>query len=331
MTEEPPQPTPRTGPGLGAAPQAPRAGGSREREDAFLRDAFRHHSRTFSFAARLLPRRVRLPVATLYLYCRTVDELADERAYVIGRERAREEADDLRRALDATLAGQPPARGPHALLWRRLAEVHEAFRLDPFPLHQQIDGAIWDLDARPVCSAQDLLDYSDLVAGSVGAIMLPFLAQGDRQPLDPPARALGVAMQLTNILRDVGEDIRELDRVYLPADGLAEAGITPEDLRRAASGAGLADDVRARYRVLVEKWMGRAEALYEEADRGIAHLQFSARWGIRTALRTYREILNEVRARDYDNLTGRAWVPKRRKVRLAVAPGYGRRRARLAP
>ena len=322
--------TPRTGPRQGAAPVPPPPAAPREREDAYLRAAFRHHSRTFSFAARLLPRRVRLPVAVLYLYCRTVDELADELAYVIGRDAAREEADRLRRALDATLGGRPPESGPHPLLWRRLAEVHRDFRLDPHPLHQLLDGAVWDLDARPVLTAQDLLDYSDLVAGSVGATMLPFLMDGDRERLDAPARALGVAMQLTNILRDVGEDVRELDRVYLPADELAEAGIAPHSLRRAASGAGLAPELRAPYRALVERWMGHAEALYDEAERGITDLRFTARWGIRTALRTYREILNEVRARDYDNLTQRAWVPRRRKVRLTVAPGYERRRARLA-
>ncbi|OZC04596.1 hypothetical protein BSZ36_04900 [Rubricoccus marinus] len=304
---------------------------TRAEEDAFLREAFRHHSRTFSFAARLLPRRVRLPVATVYLYCRTVDHLADERAYRIGREAALEEASKMRLDLDVTLAGHPPEGGPDALLWRRLADVHREFELDPFPLHQQLDGAVWDLEETPIQTNQDLLDYSDLVAGSVGAIVLPFLVRegADRSELDRPARALGAAMQLTNILRDVGEDIRELGRVYLPADDLAAAGISPEALSRAASGETPLGPLAPRYAALVEGLMEQAEAFYDEADRGIASLRFNAKWGIRTALRTYREILNEVRARGYDNLTQRAWVPKRRKVRLAVAPGYARRRQRL--
>ena len=278
---------------------------------------------------------MRLPVATVYLYCRTVDELADERAYRIGREAARAEADAMRRALDATLAGDPPeAHGPasgDALLWRRLSEVHEAFRLDAHPLHQLLDGAVWDLDERPIRTQQDLLDYSDLVAGSVGAMMLPFLVRedADRAALDRPARALGVAMQLTNILRDVGEDVRELGRVYLPADRLAHYGITPEALLSVASGEADLGPLAAPYRALLEETMAHAEALYDEADRGIARLRLSAKWGIRTALRTYREILNEVRARSYDNLTQRAWVPGRRKLRLALAPGYARRRQRL--
>ncbi|MEL6615481.1 MAG: phytoene/squalene synthase family protein, partial [Bacteroidota bacterium] len=325
---------PITGPGLGAAPPPPTPEASRGAEDAYLREAFRHHSKTFSFAARFLPREVRLPVATLYLYCRTVDELADERAYRIGIDAALEEVGEMRRALDATLSGQAPEAGRHALLWRRLAEVHADFGLDAFPMHQLLDGAEWDLRGRQVEAPGDLLAYSDLVAGSVGAMMLPFLAtsSADRAELDAPARALGVAMQLTNILRDVGEDARELNRIYLPAERLREAQISPEAIRLGASGAGLAafGTAAPRYAALLEATMQEAEALYDRADAGIRGLRVSARWGIRTALRTYREILNEVRAADYDNLTRRAWVPKRRKVRLALVPGYARRRQRLA-
>ncbi|MEM6327625.1 MAG: phytoene/squalene synthase family protein [Bacteroidota bacterium] len=320
---------PRTGPGLGAGPQPPPRGASREAGDAYLRAAFRHHSRTFSFAARLLPREVRLPVATVYLYCRTVDSTADERAYIVGREAARDEIAEMRVRLTDALAGRPA----EALLWRRLAEVHEAFPLDPLPFHQQLDGALWDLDGREILTTQDLLDYSDLVAGSVGALMLPFLAKtpADRPRLDAPARALGVAMQITNILRDVGEDIRELGRVYLPADALTEAGLADDDLARAASGPGLVGDAAARYRDLIESLMTRAEALYDRAEAGIAELSpVRARWGIRTAQRSYRDILNAVRASGYDNLTQRAFVPTSRKARLALLPGYARRRLRVA-
>ena len=271
-----------------------------------------------------------MPVATVYLFCRTVDELADERAYEIGREAALDEAEVMRAALEATLAGAPPAQSRHEFLWRRLAEVHDRFALDPLPLHQQIDGAEWDLRQRPINTDADLLAYSDLVAGSVGALVLPFLLRrgAERAPLDRPARALGVAFQITNILRDVGEDARALGRVYLPADRLAAAGITPEALAAAAGGADLGP-LAGPYREVTEALMQKAEALYDEAEAGIALLRPGARWAIRTALRTYRDILNEVRARGYDNLTQRAWVPTGRKVRLALVPGYARRRQRL--
>ena len=108
---------------------------------------FRAHSRTFSMAARLLPREVQTPVATLYLFCRAVDTVADERPAVVGTAVARAELDGLARDLDAALAGRPRAGDP---FWRRFADVHARFGLDPVPLHQLLDGARWDLDGRGI-------------------------------------------------------------------------------------------------------------------------------------------------------------------------------------
>ena len=307
------------------APEAPAVGAGRRAEDRYLRRAFRHHSRTFSLATRLLPRAERLPVAVLYLYCRTVDTLADERVHEIGADAARAEVDALERGLAATLDGRPPP-GAHALLWRRLAEVHARYRLPAHPLRQLLDGARWDLAGRPVRTTADLLAYSDLVAGSVGAAMLPFLVRraSDRDRLDAPARALGTAMQITNILRDVGEDWRDLGRTYLPADALRQRGL---DLGTAVPAAPPVPDA---YRALVEDLMAQAERLYDAADAGIRDLRPGAQAGIRGAARMYREFLNAVRANGYDNLSRRAAVPMRRKLGALARDGYARRRARLA-
>ncbi|WP_420454747.1 phytoene/squalene synthase family protein [Rubrivirga sp.] len=308
------------------APQPPPAGAVRAAEDRYLRRAFRHHSRTFSLATRLLPRRERLPVAVLYLYCRTVDSLADERSAVIGAAAALEEVDELEAALGDTLAGRPPTDGPHGLLWRRLAEVHAAYDLPAGPLRQLLDGARWDLAGRTVETRADLLAYSDLVAGSVGAAMLPFLVRdrADAEGLEVPARALGNAMQITNILRDVGEDWRDLGRCYLPAADLRARGL---DL---ASLVDAGPPVRPAYAELAESLMADAEALYDEGGAGIEGLRRRARVGIRSAARMYREFLNGVRANGYDNLSRRAAVPLGRKLGVLVADGYAGRRARLA-
>jgi phytoene synthase len=310
------------------APPAPPIGVSVAAEDRFLRRSFRHHSRTFSFAARLLPRRVQLPVATVYLYCRTVDEVADRLAPELGPAAAHRELDRIEQALGLALAGEPPTDAPDALLWRRLADVHGTFGLHAGALGQLLDGARWDLDARPIATRADLLAYSDLVAGSVGAVVLPFLVRdpADAAALDAPARALGAAMQLTNILRDVGEDWRDLGRVYLPADALAGADLTPDRLT-----PGLAGNAEAfrRYAAVVEATMAHAESLYARAEAGIRDLHPAAQTGVRAAARIYREILNEVRAAGYDNLSRRAVVPLRRKVRLLADDSYARRRARL--
>ncbi|PSQ87896.1 MAG: squalene/phytoene synthase family protein, partial [Bacteroidetes bacterium QS_3_64_15] len=182
--------------------------------------------------------------------------------------------------------------------------------------------AIWDLEARPIESEEDLIDYSNLVGGSVGAMMLPFLASADRhKDLEPASRRLGIAMQITNIVRDVGEDIDDLDRVYLPKQWL-DAHDVPVDALRAAR-------ISNGYPNLVERAMETAERFYTDSFEGVAALPFRSRHGIRAAARMYREIMNEVRANSYDNLSRRAYVPLRRKLSLILYDGYDRRKRRL--
>jgi phytoene synthase len=293
---------------------------TRADEDQWIWESFRYHSRTFSLAAYLLPRSVQMSVATLYLYCRRVDSIADQRVLEVGPERALQEVNEVRDRLDATLAGHPPS---DAVLWRRLAEVHEQSSLPRGPMYELIEGAIWDLEDRPVLSEEDLVDYSNLVGGSVGAMMLPFLASSDRhEALEPAARRLGIAMQITNIVRDVGEDIEELDRVYLPRHWLNEHDVPVEALRKGRVAPG--------YPTLLESAMAAAEQRYRESFEGIAALPYRSRYGIRAAARMYREIMNEVRANDYDNLTRRAYVSFRRKLSLLFYDGYDRRKHRLS-
>jgi phytoene/squalene synthetase len=277
---------------------------------------FRHHSRTFSLAARLLPREVRLPVATLYLFCRAVDTVADERPAEVGRDAARAELDALEDALRRTLAGETV----EGALWGRLARVHAAYGLPGVPLFQLIEGARWDLDGRTVHDEADLLRYCDLVGGTVGAMMLPFLTppEADRDVLDADARALGVAMQLTNILRDVGEDRDRLGRLYLPATLLERFGL-----------AALPPTPTAEYAALCEHLMTCAEVYFERGMAALPRLMPSVQGAIRAAAVLYREILNDVRAAGYDNLTRRAVVPLPRKLRLLVQDDYAARRDAL--
>lgn len=289
-------------------------------EDQWLWESFRYHSRTFSLAAYLLPRSVQMSVATLYLYCRRVDSIADQRVLEVGRERALTEIKALRDRLDDTLAGHPPT---NTVLWRRLAEVHEHTTLPQDPLYELIEGGLWDLEERSIQSKDDLIDYSNLVGGSVGAMMLPLLASSDRQAsLEPMARHLGIAMQITNIVRDVGEDVSDLDRVYLPQQWLDTYDISVNALRAAR--------ILNGYPQLLEQAMETAERFYTDSFDGISALPFRSRHGIRAATRMYREILNEVRANNYDNLSQRAYVPLRRKLSLLFYDGYERRKRQLS-
>ena len=292
---------------------------TRAAEDRAIWHTFRAHSRTFSLAARLLPRPVRMPVATLYLFCRAVDTIADERVLEVGPAQALADVRKLEANLEATLAGRPPPER----MWRRLADVHARFGLQPEPLYELTRGATWDLEGRGIRDRRDLIDYSNLVGGSVGAMMLPFLAKRpeDGMALEAPARSLGIAMQITNILRDVGEDVRQLGRVYLPETALSAHGLSRADLTADAPPEG--------YALLLEELMETAEALYTEGFDGIGRLPRKVRTGIYAAARMYREIMNEVRARGYDNLTQRAYVPLPRKLRLFLQDDYARRKLRV--
>lgn len=293
---------------------------TRATEDQEIWAAFHHHSRTFSLAARFLPRAVQMPIATLYLFCRRVDTIADDRILEVGASAALDEVHDVKHRLDDTLAGSPPN---DEVLWPRLAEVHETYDLARGPLYELIDGAIWDLTGREVETPDDLVDYSNLVGGSVGAMMLPFLADADaHDALESAARDLGIAMQITNITRDVGEDIRRLDRVYLPSAWMDDYGITRQDL--------LDGTPTPAYQRLMEAMMDMAETRYESGFAGIGSLPRRMRVGIRGAARMYREIMNEVRANEYDNLTNRAYASFGRKLVRVIYDGYARRKRMLS-
>ena len=260
-----------------------------------------------------------MPIATLYLFCRTVDSIADRRVVEIGPARALDEIEALKNKLNATFCGRPP----EAFLWQRLYQIHDRFALHPDPLYELIDGAVWDLKGRAIETRQDLIDYSNLVGGSIGAMVLPFLLENrsDFDHAEPAARALGIAMQITNITRDVGEDVQRLNRTYLPRTWLCAHGLSPEDLRGAAP--------PASYPLLMETVMETAEVFYDEGIAGITALPGRMQTGIRAAARMYREIMNEVRARRYDNLTQRAYVLLPRKAALILHDGYERRKGRL--
>ncbi|MBL7978536.1 MAG: phytoene/squalene synthase family protein [Bacteroidetes Order II. Incertae sedis bacterium] len=289
-------------------------------ETAIWQD-FRRHSRTFSMATHLLPSEIRMPVATLYRYCRIIDNIADEMALRAGKKQALSELAQVEDHLLGVFAGKPPTEP----FWRRLSVIHEQFTLSHKPMQELIEGARWDLTDQKVYSEDDLLSYANLVAGCVGAMMLPFLvrSQDDRMVLEPTARALGNAMQVTNIIRDVGEDIRTLDRIYIPESWLSESGFSRQTLCQDLPPAG--------YAHLMERMMQLAEQLYIEGFKGIHRLPARVRGGIRAAARLYREILNEVRQNEYNNLTRRAYVPTTRKIRLVLDNDYYRRRDALLP
>lgn len=260
-------------------------------------------SKSFSLASRILPRRVREPATVLYAFCRDADDAVDEPGARAGA------VDELRERLDRVYRGRPL----DAPVDRALACVVAKTELPRAPLDALLEGMEWDVRGRSYETLDDLHGYAARVAGTVGVAMTVLM--GPRAP-SVLARAcdLGVAMQLTNIARDVGEDARR-GRVYLPLAWLREAGVDPERLVR---------DPRPSPELasVVSRLLEAAEGLYTRADEGIGHLPRDCRVAIRAARLVYSEIGARVARAGFDAISQRAVVPRLRKlVLLARATG----------
>jgi len=252
-------------------------------------------SRTFYLASLLLPQRIAGPALAIYAFCRSADDTID-----LG-ERHVDALASLRDRLHAAYAGNP-----HDLAEdRAFADVVRRFAIPRALPEALLEGFEWDAAGRRYGNASELCDYAARVAGSVGAMMA--LLMGARGP-HALARAceLGVAMQLSNIARDVGEDARA-GRLYLPLDWLREAGLDPQAwLARPEFSAALAS--------VVQRLVDYADQLYVRSSAGVVALPVDCRSGIHAARLLYAEIGHEVARRGGDSITRRAVVPWHRKL-----------------
>ena len=270
----------------------------------------RDGSRTFHAASKVLPPRVRRPAIALYAFCRVADDAVDQSdspAAALGV---------LHERLELIYAGHPAAIPAD----RAFARTVAAFAIPRALPAALLEGFAWDAQGRQYETLSELHEYAARVAGTVGVMMT--LLMGVREP-SVLARAcdLGIAMQLTNIARDVGDDAR-LGRLYLPRAWLREAGIEPGEWQRAPQ-------FDARLATVVQRLLDAADAYYERASAGIGCLPLSCRAGIHAARLLYAEIGREVERRGLDSVSQRAVVPWSRKLaKLATALTDAARSAR---
>ncbi len=259
------------------------------------REAIRHGSLSFHAASKLLPAKVRDPALALYAFCRLADDEVDEGDYQAGA------VFRLQDRLDAAYAGRPK-NAPEDRAFAAIIEEFEMPRALPEAL---LEGLAWDAAGRDYHSLSDVRAYSARVASAVGAMMCVLMRVRDGDAL---ARAcdLGVAMQLTNIARDVGEDAR-MGRIYLPLDWLAEAGIDPLNFLREP----LPDEA---VRGMVKRLLAEADRLYRRSEAGINVLPLQARTGIWAARLIYAGIGGQLRRQGYDSISMRARTHGRQKL-----------------
>jgi 15-cis-phytoene synthase len=270
------------------------------------------HARTFAFATRFLAKADRPAVVTLYAFCRLVDDLVDERPASVSPNTVRASLDDWRCWLGGGGHRTPPV--PTSLAYA-LRDLIEERQLPVTFLLALLDGVESDLDPVAVPDFAALRNYCWQVAGTVGRLMCHLLYPDHPVEAAAAATDLGIAMQLTNVLRDVGKDLRQ-GRVYLPADEMTTFGYSAGRLRvLAASGRPPDDDLRELIRFQVE----RARRYYARGLAGVWLLPPSARLAILLAGRLYRAILDDIEASGYDVLRRRASTSKIIKAREALA------------
>lgn len=252
------------------------------------------HSRTFSMASRLLPGDQREAARALYAFCRITDDLIDRSSGNLEQGLAEWRA--------CALASPPPCDDPVALAW---ADTRHRYRIPARYAEQLVVGVATDLYKARYANLDELAVYCYGVASTVGLMAMHIIGFSGRDAV-PYAVKLGVAMQLTNILRDVREDW-DAGRLYLPQDELAAFGLSEDDIA-----AGRVDE---RWRAFMRFQIDRNRRLYAEAMPGIANLDPSGRFAIAAAAELYQAILDDIEAHDGDVFSRRAHLSTWAKLR----------------
>ena len=256
------------------------------------------HSRTFYLASAMLPPEKRRAVRALYAFCRVSDDMVD-----------RAQADPsakLEEWRQRAVMGEGDGQDAVILAW---TDARREFQIPWRYAEQLIHGVAQDLSKKRYATFAELAEYCYGVACTVGLMSMHIVGYQGREAF-PYAIRLGVALQMTNILRDVGEDYRA-GRIYLPADELVAFGLSEADIA-----AGLVTD---KWRAFMRFQIERNRRLYAEAMPGIGMLNRDGRFAIAAAAELYRSILEEIEANDYDVFHHRASVSGLRK--LSQLPG----------
>lgn len=278
-------------------------------DDSLLRQAYAHcdaltayHSHSFHLASRLLPADQRRAVRALYAFCRVTDDIVDDNPGA--------DLSELNTWKRRAFSAEPPASDLVAVAW---AHARTRYRIPVRYAEQLVEGVARDLTQSRYETFADLATYSYGVASTVGLMSMHIIGYSGDEAI-PYAVKLGLALQMTNILRDVAEDW-ERGRLYLPQEELTAFGLTEDTI---ADGI-----VTDKWRDFMRFQIERNRRLYEEAWPGIRMLGKDGRFSIAAAAGLYGAILEDIENHDYDVFSRRAHIGKWGKLRRL--PGLWRR------
>lgn len=273
-----------------------------------------HHSRSFHMASGLLPADMRRAVRALYAFCRVSDDIVDtdigsnsevdseskpaRGTDLLGKGEGpgiEQKRQQLARWRSLVLSTSPPQNDLVAIAW---TDARLRYKIPVRYAEQLIDGVAQDLTPRRYASFAELAAYAYGVASTVGLMSMHIIGYRSSDAI-PYAIKLGVALQVTNILRDVGEDLNN-GRVYLPQDELDAFGLCEHQLSRR--------QVTNAWREFMKFQIERNRCLYAEAMPGVALLNREGRFAIAAAANLYRAILTDIEKHDYDVFNRRASI-----------------------
>jgi 15-cis-phytoene synthase len=271
-----------------------------ERSYAAAEQVTAHWAKSFYFASRFLPLEKKRAIFALYDFCRHADNLVDDR----GNRPIPEVRDEIA-ALDEDVRAIHAGRTPTNTRWLALHDTLQRYPVPLEPLTDLLVGVAIDLEPVEFEDYATLHRYCKYVAGGVGLMLGPVLGAPPRQFHDPGI-GLGVAMQLTNVLRDIGEDL-DRDRVYLPREELRRFGLTRADLERRVM---TPDLVR-----FMQFQVARARRYFQNADPVVGLFpRDGSRLTVRLLQQTYAGILDVIEAQGYDVFRKRAYTTTTRKL-----------------
>jgi phytoene synthase len=270
-----------------------------------FRDTIQHHSKSFAFASTLIPGDVRHHVEVLYTWCRHADDAIDLAPPGKHDEALASLRGELQTIYDRTASEDPTTLAMQDLVAR--------YAIPPIYPQELLEGMAMDARGTDYTDTDTLLLYCYRVAGTVGLMMSHVLGVREPEALQNAVH-LGIAMQLTNICRDVKEDW-DRDRLYLPHDLLARHGAASLPAQLGNTLPISAQHALAR---TVEELLDLADVYYASADAGMKSLRWRAALAVRAARHIYAEIGTVLRKRDCDVFAGRAYVSKSRKYVLGL-------------
>jgi phytoene synthase len=262
----------------------------------------RRTGKTFHFATRVLPKRVRNPTYVLYAFFRIADEVVDDAQGMPPDEQAAR--------LESLRAEALGRTDPDSEVMTAFQRVREEYGVPDEEITAFVDAMKTDIDKSRYETYEHLRAYMRGSAAAVGVMMTAIMGTENEEAALPHAVALGEAFQMTNFLRDVREDVVEMDRIYLPLETLEEHGVTEQQVENLESTPAFADAMRAE--------LGRTERLYRQGVAGIEYLPEDCQFAVLLSAVLYADHHRLIRELDYDVLGETPSLGTARKVRLAA-------------